>query len=431
MSDSYLPDHGEDDFHVRHYDLELDYRVGPNRLAATASINALAEQELSRFALDLAELRVQRVRVDGRLAKFTHSGGKLRVRPATKIARGQAFTVEVRYTGNPHPLTGIWGEIGWEELTDGALVASQPIGAPSWFPCNDRPSNKASYRISLSTATPYTVAVTGNLLTKQRSASTTNWVFERREPTPSYLMGVHIGQYEELELGANPPQRALFPERLRESLPAEFGRQDQIMARFQDWFGAYPFGEYLVVVTNDELDDPVEAQGLSVFGANHADGSGASERLVAHELAHQWFGNSLTVADWRHIWLNEGFATYAEWLWSPESGGPSTRQLAADWYAWLAEQPQDLLIADPGVARMFDQRLYKRGALTLYALHRNLGDARFFALLREWVERFRHGTVTTEDFLALAREFADREVDELFAAWLHRAALPELPAGSE
>ena len=112
------------------------------------------------------------------------------------------------------------------------------------------------------------------------------------------------------------------------------------MAALQRLFGPYPFREYVVVVADDDLDDPVEAQGMAVFGRNHVDGRRTHERLVVHELAHQWFGNSLTVADWRHIWLNEGFATYAEWLWSGVSGGPSADAHAAQWHARLAARPR-------------------------------------------------------------------------------------------
>ncbi|WP_031465894.1 M1 family metallopeptidase [Sciscionella sediminilitoris] len=422
--DSYIPEHGDDGFHVQHYELELDYRVGPNLLSANAQLSAIAARPLSRFALDLAGLRVRRVRVNGRAVKFGHSGTKLRITLPAPIAADTPFTVEVRYSGNPRPLGGTWGDIGWDELTDGALVASQPIGAPTWFPCNDHPSDKASYRIGITTDSPYTVAVTGNLVGKRRSASKTSWVFDRPEPTASYLMGVHIGQYSELGLAEKPVQRAVFPERLRAPLRQDLGRHAEIMSALQEFFGPYPFDEYVVVVTDDELDDPIEAQGLSVFGANHIDGSGVHERLIAHELAHQWFGNSLTVADWRHIWLNEGFATYAEWLWSQACGGPSTEELARRWHAHLAAGEQDLILADPGVDRMFDERVYKRGALTLHALRAELGEDSFFGLLREWCARYRHATVTTEQFRSLAAEFTARPLDGLFDRWLYRAPLP-------
>jgi aminopeptidase N len=181
------------------------------------------------------------------------------------------------------------------------------------------------------------------------------------------------------------------------------------------------------VVADDDLDDPIEAQGMAVFGRNHLDGRRTYERLAVHELAHQWFGNSLTVADWRHIWLNEGFATYAEWLWSEVSGGPSAHALAARWHARLAMQAANIAIANPGVDRMFDPLVYKRGALTLHALRTKIGDPAFFALLRSWVAEHQHGTVTTDEFREHVRRFAPFPVDELLTAWLDRPMLPALP----
>src|SRR3954453_22311993 len=107
---------------------------------------------------------------------------------------------------------------------------------------------------------------------------------------------------------------------------------------------------------------------MSIFGSNHLDGRRTHERLVVHELAHQWFGNSLTIADWSHIWLNEGFATYAEWLWSDLSGGVPVDAQARHWHAKLRSMPADFVLADPGAVRIFDTRVYKRGGLALHAL---------------------------------------------------------------
>ncbi|TCP51854.1 peptidase M1-like protein [Tamaricihabitans halophyticus] len=426
-TDSYLPAHGNGGYLAEHYELTLDYRVGPNRLAGTAVITAVATVALSRFSLDFGPLRVKRVQVDGRLAKYTHSEQKLRIRPARALAPGARFTVEVSYAGNPQPVPGPWGELGWEELTEGALVASQPIGAPSWFPCNDHPSNKASYRVSLTTASPFSVQVTGNPGECRRSASTTTWSFDRPEPTASYLMSVQIGLYAESVLAEHPVrQRAAIPPRLRENFAVDFGRQAEIMSAFIELFGPYPFAEYAIVVTDDDLDDPVEAQGMSVFGANHVDGLRTHERLVAHELAHQWFGNSLTVGDWRDIWLNEGFATYAEWLWSEHSGGLPAQAHARSWHGKLAGDPADIRIGDPGVHRMFDERVYKRGALTLHALRGRLGDERFFELLRAWATKYRHATVRTADFIALAEGLAGESLAGLFTSWLDQTELPPL-----
>jgi aminopeptidase N len=455
--DPYLPAHGNGGYRVRHYDLDLDYKVAPNRLSASAAITAEATQALSRVSFDFGDFRINRVLVDGKPAKYLKRGAKLHVKPAKPIAAGGAFVVEVFYVGNPRPVRSRWGDVGWDELTDGALVASQPVGAPSWFPCNDHPSDKAAYRVTVTTSSPYLVAVTGDLVGRVTSASTTRWVYERREPTASYLMSVQIGRYDDVDLtgggwfsrvGAvarrlsvdigresgqveavlpTVPQRAAVPPRLRRPFEHDFGRQGRMMEFLQRLFGPYPFGEYVIVVTDDDLDDPIEAQGMSIFGANHVDGRRTHERLVVHELAHQWFGNSLTVADWRHIWLNEGFATYAEWLWSEESGGQPAQALARSWHSRIGVKPADVRIADPGVARMFDERVYKRGALTLHALRAELGDPVFFALLKAWATGHRHGLVTTDGFVAMAEAGAGRPLGAFFTRWLHTPALPPLP----
>ncbi|MFI6448215.1 M1 family metallopeptidase [Kitasatospora sp. NPDC050543] len=439
--DPYFPDHGDARYRVHRYELALDYRPGPNRLGGAARLSAVAGgAPLREFALDLADFRIGRVLVDGRAAHYTHRAGKLRVRPAKALGAGAAFTVEVHYTGNPKPVRSQWGGLGWEELTDGALVASQPVGAPSWYPCNDRPADKATYQISITTPSPYTVVVGGRLLTRTTRASSTTWVYEQAAPTSSYLVTVSIGQYEAVRLtgsapGAFPvadprrpvPQTAYLPARLLPEFTRDFGRQPQMMHFFEEVFGPYPFGEYAVVVADEELDVPVEAQGVATFGTNHVDGGRGFERLVAHELAHQWFGNSVSIADWRHIWLNEGFAKYAEWLWSEQSGGLPAAAHAATAHALLSRLPQDLRLGDPGRKLMFDDRLYQRGGLTIHALRCALGDAAFFPMVRDWAAIHRHGVVSTADFTAHARHYAAGPLDGLFDAWLREGALPPLP----
>ena len=182
-----------------------------------------------------------------------------------------------------------------------------------------------------------------------------------------------------------------------------------------------------LVVTDDDLEIPIEAQGLSIFGANHFDGRRTDERLVAHELAHQWFGNSLTVGRWSDIWLHEGFACYAEWLWSEESGGPSAAGPRGRRARGLSRKPQDLVLADPG-ARTDVRRpgLQARRADPARAAPGS-GRRPFFTLLRTWTSEHRHSNVTTTQFKDLAARFSDTSLRPLWDAWLGQKELPAPP----
>ena len=206
-----------------------------------------------------------------------------------------------------------------------------------------------------------------------------------------------------------------------------------MLRTFAALFGPYPFPVYTVVVTDDVLEIPLESQTLSTFGANHMRTDWQSQRLIAHELAHQWFGNALTAGEWRDIWLHEGFACYSEWLWSEKSGGRSAQRHAEEHWRRLSAMPQDLILVDPSRATMFDDRVYKRGALLLHALRLRLGDAAFFDVLRTWVEAHRYGTVGTAAFTAHVGAAADATgvgVRQLLQAWLFTPQLPELPSAA-
>ncbi|HSS67522.1 MAG TPA: M1 family metallopeptidase [Nocardioidaceae bacterium] len=427
-ADEYLPGHGDHSFGVRRYDLALDYRVEGNRLSGRAEIAAIAHEPLRAIALDLQDLNVSKVTVDGKPpAKYSHRRGRLEIQLATRVEAGHELAVVVAYSGNPRPIASSVGEAGWEELADGVIVAAQPHGAPSWFPCNDRPSDKASYRVAITAPADYHVISNGSLMSTQRRASSMTWTYEQTEPMASYLATVQIGRYVVRGLESPTPMHVVLAADRVGQLEVAFGRQPQMMDVFCEVYGPYPFASYTIVVTDDELDIPLEAQSVSIFGSNCLSDSWNAERLIAHELSHQWVGNCVTLTNWKDIWLHEGFACYSEWLWSERSGRRSADVHAREHWSRLDGLPQDLVLADPGPALMFDDRVYKRGALLLHALRLTIGDEVFFLILREWVARHRYGSVATVDFIALAEELAQRRLGELFKAWLHDGALPALP----
>jgi aminopeptidase N len=429
-SDTYTPQSGDPGIRVDHYALTLDYRVSTNRLSGTALIRGRAVTATKTLSFDMVGLRASKVTgIGSRVASFLQSDRKLRITLAAPLAAGAGFEVAVVYAGAPRPRRSRWGTIGWEELEDGVIVASQPTGAPSWFPCNDVPSDKATSLVSLTVDQAYTVVASGIRTGRSSRGGKTTSVFEQNVPTPTYLMTVHVGRcVEETVALPGPVGRLFYPAALTARVHADFADLARMVGLFVALFGPYPLDEYAVVVTPDDLEIPLEAQGVGVFGANHIDGSGSLERLVAHELAHQWFGNSVGVSKWQDIWLNEGFACYSEWLWSEHSGGATAHQKAVAHHARLASLPQDLILSDPGPDLMFDDRVYKRGALTLHALRLTVGDAAFFGLLQSWCRMYRASTATTADFVALAEDVSHVPVARLMHAWLDLPQLPSLPA---
>ncbi|MFL0412237.1 M1 family metallopeptidase [Microbacterium paludicola] len=428
--DAYTPLSGDPNVRIARYELQLDYRVATNRLDAVATITGRVRERTKSISLDLVGLRATRVKAAGRSdVKHRQTDRKLKLAFGAPLEAGESFTLTIAYGGAPRARGTRWGTLGWEELNDGVLVASQPTGAPTWFPCNDLPRDKATYRIRVTTDAAYTV-VAGQPVTPVLERGRRVWTFDLDVPTPTYLVALYIGRYtrRDVELGGV-RGAILYPRAIESRVEADFADLDRMMAVFEEAFGPYPLPGYTVVVTEDDLEIPLEAQGMAVFGANHIDGEGGLERLIAHELAHQWFGNSVGLARWRDIWLNEGFACYGEWIWEERSGGPSAHALALGYHGRLAELPQDVVLSDPGADLMFDDRVYKRGALALHALRLTIGDEAFFGVLRAWTERHRGGTAKTADFVRLVEELAGGPAASLLGPWLDDVALPALPPG--
>ncbi|NPD04393.1 M1 family metallopeptidase [Nocardioides sp. zg-1308] len=425
-TDPYLPGHGDASYGVRHYSLGLAYKVVGNRLDGDARLTCVAHEDVSSIELDLAHLRVAKVWVGGVQVRFTHKRDRLAV--PVVAAAGEEFEVRVAYGGSPRPLRARHlGTAGWEELADGVIVAAQPHGAPTWFPCNDRPSDKATWSATVLAPQDYHVAMSGELAGRRRRGSGVEWTYEMTMPMAPYLATCQIGRYTVRELAERvvvvAPGDLTGP-----AYDASFAQQPAMMRFFEDRFGAYPFGTYTCVVTDDDLEIPLESQSLSTFGRNFASEDWDAVRLVAHELAHQWFGNAVTLTEWKDIWLHEGFACYAEWLWSEEAGDRSANDWAHHHHERLAGLDQDLLLADPGPELMFDDRVYKRGALTLHALRSVVGDDDFFEVLRTWVADHTGASVTTADFEAVVAAVTGEERTDLFDAWLREPALPDLPS---
>ncbi|MDY6055918.1 M1 family metallopeptidase [Micrococcus sp.] len=455
-TDPYVPGVGTDAAVLRHIEAVLDVRLAANRLAGTVRLRLRLAREVDAVELDLH----QRLAVSSVQATTPVGAGPVKARRPPRaphrlhvplgaaLPEGTVVELEIAYAGSPAPRRSPWGTIGWEELTDGVLVAGQPHGASTWLPCVDSPAVKTTADITVTCDAGYLPVANGRGEQVRTRGSRVTWRWRLDRPVSPYLLTLQIGRYrrtallpaglssstpaaEEVAAPAVPPLRLVAPPSLERRARTAFADQARMAAVFAQAYGPYPFEDYTVVVADDELEIPLEAAGMSLFGRNHLDGSWESERLIAHEFSHQWFGNSVTLARWSDLWLHEGFACWSEWLWAEASGRSTVETMARRAWEGLRRKPQDLVIADPGPQDMFDDRLYKRGALTVAALQALLGPEVFSQALREWTTKHRHGTVTTPMLREHLHSWAPsaavstQAVDEVLEAWLMR---PELPA---
>ena len=421
LDDPYYPELGGGGIDVQHYALDLDVTGDGARIDGTATLTLVATDDLESFTLDLIGLDVTSVTVDGAAAEVDRIQRGLRIRPPGPLASGTTAAVIIAYGGEPQTIdTPSLGPIGWMRLPDdaGSYVIGEPNGAATWFPANDHPSDKATFSFDL-TVPPGVEAIANGVLVE---STDTHWVWSMDEPMATYLAELAVGQFtltNEVGPGGVTIRNA-FADSVAADVADDFAEQPAMIEFFSSVFGPYPFDAYGSLVVDVPLGLALETQTISLFGAAFTD-----EIVVAHELAHQWFGDDVTPATWRDIWLNEGFATYAEWLWIEHDGGPSVAELAAASHAGLRS---DVRPGDPGAALLFDPAVYQRGGLALYALRVDVGDDAFATILRRWASERAGGNGSTEDLEALAEEVAGRQLDPLFDAWLLGEELPPLPA---
>ncbi|MBZ0287700.1 MAG: M1 family metallopeptidase [Anaerolineae bacterium] len=425
---------GNGGYDVQHYTLDFDIDPEANHLDATVTMDATATLELSSFNLDFIGFEITRVDVNGQAADFTHKRNELTIAPAAALRPGEDFRVEIGYNGVPEPFESAavpdtpWG---WVDTGDHSYVIGEPDGAASFFPVNDHPLDKATYSFRITVPKPYTVAVNGDITRVVEDADSTTTLSEIRFPIASYLVTLEVGDYEMVrEADANGVSiRNYFARSLDDDYRKPFERQGEMIEFYASIFGPYPFDTYGAVLMDDDSTWALESQTLSLFasGIIDVDDVPGSERIVAHELVHQWFGNSVSVKDWKSIWLNEGFATYAEGLWIEHLHGAKALD---EWIRDIYELLTEYQFPPPGSPRaddLFNWSVYGRGALTLHALRLHVGDDTFFELVRGYYTANQYGNASTLDFINLAAIFGGDDVKPLLMRWLFDGRVPDIP----
>jgi aminopeptidase N len=453
--DAYFPFAGNGGYDVSHYDLDITYTppapdpaplVG--RLDGVATIDLVATQDLDRFNLDLRDMDVQAVTVDGRPAAEMAAPApgaevegsaywqvqddearvwELTIQPRPKLRRGQAARVVVTYgapTTRPEDIEGAL--YGWVTTRDGAMVVGEPEGSMTWYPVSDHQTDKASYSFEI-TVPEGKVAVANGLPAGDpvTEGGWTTWFWDAPDQQASYLTTASVGDYElrtSTTAGGLPILDAVDDNLTAANAAvtdASLALQAEMIDFVEDAFGPYPFNSYGAIVDDDSVGYALETQTRPVYSRV------ARESTVAHELAHQWFGNAVSPERWADIWLNEGWATYVEWLWSEATGGDTAQ---ASFEAVMAipadDEFWDLAIADPGPFGLFLAPVYDRGAATLHALRLEVGDEAFYAAAREWLVRFDDSTGTTEDFETVYEEVSGQDLGSFFDVWVRTPTKP-------
>ena len=426
VGDSLYPGLGNPGYDVLHYEIELDIDPPANFILAVTSITAQATEDLETFNLDLSGLEVHSVIVDGARAAFTRFGQELTVYPANPLTTGSQFEAEIRYSGSPEPITdpGVpFSKLGWLHRNGVIYTLSEPSGSMTWFPSNNHPTDKATYEIRIIVPENITAASNGILADKTTTDSKTTYTWRMDDPMATYLAAVYIGEFDRIDHGqlyeGGPLIRNYVPRDASPEITQALSVIPEVIQFLEDRLGPYPFDAYGVIVIPFSDGIALENQTLPAHGPDTI-----SPDIIAHEVAHQWLGNSVTPDDWSESWLNEGFATYLHLMFEAEHFDLDLDDMMDQIHTQLSKAgtgpPKGV-----GVQNLFDFNIvYRRGATTLHALRLYTGDETFFEILRTHYDRSASATTNTDEFLGIVDELAGPKAVQLVESWLFNETVP-------
>lgn len=439
IGDPYLSYLGNTGYDVQRYVVKA--RVDPlaGRVEADTTIEARVTLDgLDRLSLDFMRpkdgkgLAIFTVTADGQPATYTRpdDADKLWIDlPAAKAA-GDALTLRLTYGGAPVP--------GGADIFSGGLLPhgsdtmyaiSEPDGTRNWIPSNDHPRDKALFRFEITAPKPFVATANGVPVETIDGAGETTAVFEMRQPMATYLATTAVGRYRTADQ-AGPGGVAIRHYFLND--PADgmrvAGVTPDILGVIGRLVAPYPFDTYGHYAAPD-FGGGMENQSMTAIGPGaFASSTPRSQHgLIAHEAAHQWFGDAVSPYTWSDIWLNEGFATYYAELWRASRVGPEPLgwRMEALRYAVLS-RALDLPVTQPLLADMFGTNTYEKGGWVLHMLRATLGDAAYTAGVRAYYDAHRFGNATTADLQAALQTASGQDLEPFFAQWLRRGGNPSL-----
>jgi aminopeptidase N len=385
---------------------------------------ALPTQQLKRFTLDFFGPKVTAVLVDGKTAGFSRGGGKLTVLPKQALPTGEPFTVAVSYSGVPPKITDPDGtNEGWYPTDDGVLAVGEPQGTAAWIPCDNIPSDKATFDIVVTVPKRLKAVANGKRHRVVHRGGLVTYDWREGRPMSPYLAVLDIGRGEiEHSSFEGRPAYTLVDPRLAARTAPVLAELPGIIRFESKLYGAYPFSSVGSIVDYaPKLGYALESQSRPIYPYV------PDLTTVVHETAHQWFGDSVGLKRWPEIWLNEGFATWTEWYYAERHGRRSAHVIfnrldkvpASDTEFWNPPS------AHPGTpVHMFGPSVYVRGAMALQALRQKIGTKPMLRVLHSWAQTHRYGSGAIKEFTVLAEEISGQSLGPFFQRWLYRRGKP-------
>jgi aminopeptidase N len=421
---------------VLSYDINLDINPDTRKITGITRLQIMPlDINSEKFYLNLINLEVDSIFVGNIKTAFERTSTHI-ILPLPVV--DYSFTTTVYYHGTPgNDGSGgfFWGtDIIW--TTGEALNSYPPSTLRYWVPSNDQPADKALLDIKVTVPQPLQVISGGELFSQTNNPNnTTTWHWRERNPIATYLLAISISEFKNFgekyvsTLGDTIPLAYYVIPTLLDNAKEDWKDTGKMMAFFEDVFSPYPFNKYGMVSV--PMRGAMEHQSMTSYGTGLITGDHRYDYIVAHELAHQWWGDYVTIGDWRDLWLNEGFATYSEALYFESIGDESTlpdyMARLKDIYLTEVTRLGHFPIYDPDY--LWGGTIYQKGAWVLHMLRWNLGDSLFFETLREYARRFAYSNAVTENFQTVVEDISGNDFDWFFDQWIFDPGFPELKVG--
>jgi len=455
LNDPLDPGGGNGGYDVRLYDLDLRYETADpgQALEGDETIVARATKSLSRFNLDFAGEGVSAVWVDGKRARFARDGDELVITPQRALRDGERFVVRIAgFAATPTEPSDDPLSVVFFTSPDGSATAPQPYYARMIYPSNDHPRDKAAFRFDFDVPAGTDAVANGVEVSHRTRGGRRHSTYVMRQPMATQLTQIAVGDWDFTSQGRR--RGVILRDVTAPSLTASLLPALALGPSQFDWLtervGRYPFDIYGTFVVDADIGFALETQTLSLFDPGWFESpQGVWDPTMVHELAHQWFGDSVALDEWSDLWLSEGHTSWYEFLYAEERG-----QLEEDTTFWPDEQGYPTLVelmravyahgdqwrhdfgpvarpssGDP--ADLFSFNVYHGGALVLYALRQKIGTRAFERVERAWVDRYEGESPSTEDFIDLASKVSGRNLKGFLRDWLYGETTPRMPGHSD